>query len=158
MLHLGPVQILYSRPHAESVNRVDCRVTWEGSHLLNVAPPRCISCCTLLRTRKPSVLSAHIQLKTLPNHHDSLFQGRSWMSSGHSLPLLPPRKPHLSLIPTPQTPPHSRGSAPTNTFRTLWFWKFHPLTSHPAKSRHIFCSPKGMNMWTVCRHQLIIFV
>lgn len=118
MLHLGPVQILYSRPHAESVNRVDCRVTWEGSHLLNVAPPRCISCCTLLRTRKPSVLSAHIQLKTLPNHHDSLFQGRSWMSSGHSLPLLPPRKPHLSLIPTPQTPPHSRGSAPTNTFRT----------------------------------------
>lgn len=27
MLHLGPVQILYSRPHAESVNRVDCRVT-----------------------------------------------------------------------------------------------------------------------------------
>lgn len=119
-----------------------------------MSPPRCISCCTLLRTRKPSVLSAHIQLKTLQNHYDSLFQGRSWMSSGHSLPLLPPRKPHLSLIPTPQTPPHSRAlpqqihsGLPDSENFILWLPTLPNLV--------IYFVHQGMNMWTVCRHQLI---
>lgn len=38
-------------------------------------PPRCTSCCTLLRTQKPSVLSSHGHLKSSPKHHHPLSRG-----------------------------------------------------------------------------------
>lgn len=90
----------------------------------------------------------------------------SWLPfPGEELDVLRPPTPPAASSETSSPPyPYSLNASiqgalpPTNTFRTLWFWKVYPLTPHPAKSHDVFCSPKGMNLWTLCRHQCIIFV
>lgn len=65
-------------------------------------PSRCTVCCTLLRTRKPSVLSSHLHLKISPIHRSSPFQGEKLELLKPSAPLLPSLKPHPFLLLTPK--------------------------------------------------------
>lgn len=148
ILHLGPVQTLHSKPHAVSVT--GWTVAWMQEWMTSVkchTPPRCAFCCPLLRTWKPSVLSSHIHLGISRNHHDSLSWGRA------ELPDATSSTPASFETPSPPPPCSSSASIqgalpPTNTFRSLWFRTFLPLTSTLPISCHPFCSPKGIHVWT----------
>lgn len=97
-------------------------------------PSRCTVCCTLLRTRKPSVLSSHLHLKISPIHRSSPFQGEE-------LELLKPSAPHPGSFetstfssPYSQRPLHS-GVLPQQTHSGLYdSEKFLPLTSNSPES------------------------
>lgn len=126
---------------------MDCSMKMqEWATSVKCRAPALVLCCAWLGTRKPSVWSSRLHLRSLWLISFPFWGGAHLLTP--SAPRLPPLRPHpfSALLPKCLS---IRDATPTHTFRTLILKVSSRDFPSSSNDCHTFCPPKLINVWTL---------